>query len=90
MEKRTDMLPEGLAPGNRMDTPDLPVREGWGEWDMLDEATGEVQCYLNNGDYGVRGIDGGSWEIIGAEHGEPVDDQIYTSAEEAMRRAEER
>ena len=77
---------EELAPGNMMDTPDLPAREGWGEWDMLDEATGEVQCYMNDGDYGVRGIDGGSWEINTAEDGEPIDDELYTSAEAAMMR----
>jgi hypothetical protein len=80
---------EELAPGNMMDTGDLPAREGWGEWDMLNEATGEVQCFMNGGDYGVRGIDGGSWEIISAEDGEAVDEELYTSAEEAMRLAEE-
>ena len=89
MADETGAPMEELAPGNMMDTPDLPNREGWGEWDTLDEATGEVQCYMNEGDYGVRGIDGGAWEIVDVEDGKPIDDETYTSAEEAMRQAEE-
>ena len=88
MQHQTGDPKEEQALGNMIDTPDLPNREGWGEWDKVDEATGEAQCFLVDGEYGVRGIDGGDWEIINAEDGEPVDERTYSSAEAAMATAE--
>ena len=75
-----------------MELSDLPVRDGWGEWQRVAGEDG-FHTSMVQGNYGVIGAPAGGawqWKVVYAEDGRPADWHTYDTAEVAMKAAERR